>query len=188
MKKLILMTAIGLGALSFQACNNQQGNNDATDSLDSLNDQAMVQTTDDGSDFLTEAASGGMMEVELGKLAQEKAQNARVKDFGAMMVKDHSAANDELKQLAMSKNVSLPDAPLSQHQDKIDKLKEKSGADFDKEYIDMMVSDHKEDIDEFEDAAENNDTDADVKAFANKTLPTLKSHLQTVEQIQESMK
>lgn len=188
MKKLILMTAIGLGALSFQACNNQQANNnDAKDSVDSLNEQPMVQTTDDGSDFLTEAASGGMMEVELGKLAQEKSTNAKVKDFGAMMVKDHSKANDELKQLAMSKNVFLPDAPLQKHQDKIDKLREKSGADFDKDYVDMMVSDHKEDVDAFQDAADNLE-DADVKAFATKTLPVLKAHLQSIQQIQDSMK
>lgn len=187
MKKLILMGAIGLGALSFQACNNQQANNDTQDSLDSLNEQPMVQTTDDGAEFLTEAASGGMMEVELGKLAQEKSQNARVKDFGAMMVKDHSAAGDELKQLAMSKNVSLPEAPLPKHQDKINELKEKSGADFDKAYVDMMVSEHKEDVDEFQDATDN-DKDADVKAFASKTLPVLQGHLQSIQQIQDSLK
>ena len=187
MKKLILMTAIGLGALSFQACNNQHANNDAKDSLDSLNEQPMVETTDDGSDFFTDAASGGMMEVELGKLAQEKSQNTKVKDFGAMMVKDHSKANDELKQLAMSKNVSLPDAPLPKHQDEIDKLKEKSGTDFDKAYMDMMVSDHKKDIDMFQDAVDHND-DADVKAFASKTLPVLQGHLQAAEPINDSLK
>ena len=187
MKKLILMTAIGLAALSFQACNNQQANNnDAKDSLDSLNEQPMVQTVEDDSEFLTKAASGGMTEVELGKIAQEKSQNAKVKEFGAMMVKDHSMANDELKQLAMSKNVSLPEAPLAKHQEGIDKLKEKSGADFDKDYVDMMVSDHKETIDLFKDAAENA-KDADVKAFAGKTLPTLESHLQHIQQIQDSM-
>lgn len=187
MKKLILMTAIGLGVLSFQACNNQQANNDTKDSLDSLNEQPMVQTTDDGSEFLTEAASGGMTEVELGKLAQEKSQNQKVKDFGAMMVQDHSAANDELKQLAMSKNVSLPDAPLPKHQDEIDNLKEKSGADFDKAYMDLMVSDHKDDIDEFQDAADNSE-DADIKAFAAKTLPVLQGHLQAAEPIKDSLK
>ncbi|HET8828789.1 MAG TPA: DUF4142 domain-containing protein, partial [Pelobium sp.] len=73
-------------------------------------------------------------------------------------------------------------------QDEINKLKEKSAADFDKAYVDMMVSDHKEDIDEFQDVAENNDADADIKTFANKILPTLKSHLQTIEQIKDSMK
>lgn len=187
MKKLILMGAIGLGTLAFQACTNQQANDNTKDSLDSLNEQPMVETTDDGADFLAEAASGGMMEVELGKLAQEKSQNASVKDFGAMMVKDHSAANDELKQLAMSKNVSLPDAPLPEHQEKIDDLRQKSGADFDKAYVDMMVSDHKEDIDDFQDA--NDDAkDADVKAFTAKTLPVLKAHLDAIQKIQDSMK
>ncbi len=187
MKKLILMTAMGLGALSFQACNNQQANNDTKDSLDSLNEQAMVQTTDDGSEFLTEAASAGIMEVELGKLAQEKSQNAKVKEFGAMMVDHHGKANDELKQLAMSKNVSLPEVPLPKHQDKINELKEKSEADFDKAYVDMMVSDHKDDINDFEDVTDN-DEDPDVKAFAVKTLPVLRSHLQSIQQIHDSMK
>ncbi len=187
MKKLILMGAIGLGALSFQACNNQNAGNDATDSLDSLNEQPMVQTTDDGAEFLTEAASGGMMEVELGKLAQERSQNLQVKEFATMMVKDHSAANDELKQLAMSKNVSLPEAPLPEQQEMINKLKEKTGAEFDKEYVDMMVSDHKEDVDAFQDATDGTE-DADVKAFAAKTLPVLQGHLQTIQKIQDSMK
>ncbi|HET8829400.1 MAG TPA: DUF4142 domain-containing protein, partial [Pelobium sp.] len=98
MRKLILMTALGLGVLSFQACTNQQANNDSKDSLDSLNEQPMVQTTDDGSEFLTEAASGGMMQVELGKLALEKSQNAKVREFATMMVEQHTNANDELKQ------------------------------------------------------------------------------------------
>ncbi len=187
MKKLILMAAVGLGALSFQSCTNQQAGNDAKDSLDSLNEQPMVQTTEDGADFLTEAASGGMMEVELGKLAQQNSQNVSVKDFGAMMVKDHSTANDELKQLAMKNNVSLPDAPLPKQQKMIDDLKAKSGTDFDKAYVDMMVSDHKDDIDAFQDAADN-DKDASVKAFASKTLPVLQGHLEAIKKIQDAMK
>ncbi|RKD18693.1 hypothetical protein BCY91_15285 [Pelobium manganitolerans] len=187
MKKLILMTAIGLGALSFQACTNQQANSDAKDSLDSLNEQPMVETTDDGSEFLTEAASGGMMEVELGKLAQEKSANQQVKDFGNMMVTEHSKANDELKQLAMSKNVSLPDAPLPKHQDEIDKLKEKSGVDFDKAYIDLMVSDHKNDIDDFQDIVDNG-KDQGITTFATKTLPVLKKHLEAAQSIKDQLK
>ncbi|MBK0383779.1 DUF4142 domain-containing protein [Pedobacter sp. SD-b] len=186
MKKLILTAAIGLVALSFQACNNQQASTDTKDSLDSLNDQSQVMTTDDGSEFLTEAASGGMMEVDLGKLAQTNAMSSRVKDFGNMMVTDHSKANDDLKQLAMTKNVSLPDMPMKDQQDHIADLKSKIGKDFDKAYMSMMVKDHEDDIDKFEDAAKGKD--ADVAAFANKVLPTLRVHLDSAKAINDAIK
>src|SRR5690606_1380855 len=116
-------------------------------------------------EFAAEAASAGMMEVELGRLAQQNASSQRVKNFGAMMVKDHGKANDELKQLASAKNIQLPSAPLEKHQKHIDNLKGKTGVEFDKDYMKMMVNDHEDDIKKFQDAA-NEVNDTDLKAFA----------------------
>jgi putative membrane protein len=134
------------------------------------------------SSFFKNAAEGGMSEVELGQLAQTKASSPAVKDFGAMMVKDHSAANDKLKALAASEGVSLPDSPSMMQKASKTKLNMMSGDSFDKSYIKGMIADHKEDIKEFQkEVAEGKDPQA--KGFASATLPTLQMHLQKIESI-----
>ena len=136
--------------------------------------------------FLAEAAEGGLAEVELGKLAAKNAQDAEVKKFGQMMVDDHSRANQELKALAAKKSIKIPEQ-LGTHKSTVDKLSDLKGADFDKEYVNEMISDHKKDVDAFERQA-NSATDPEVKAFAAKTLPVLKKHLEAIMKIQEKMK
>jgi len=141
----------------------------------------------DATEFVTEAASGGMLEVELGQLAQQNASNPRVKEFGAMMVRDHSKANDELKQITGHKNVVLPTTLIEKHQHHKDDLSKKQGAEFDKAYMKMMVDDHQGDISKFEKTAKNS-TDADLKAFAAKTLPVLNVHLDSAKAVRKSLK
>lgn len=136
--------------------------------------------------FLAEAAQGGMAEVELGKLAATKAQDAEVKKFAQMMVDDHSKANAELKTLAAKKNLTLPTDVGSSHKSTMDELKALTGADFDKAYVEAMVDDHETDVAAFKDQAEDS-TDPDVKAFAAKTLPTLQKHLDAIKAIQAKM-
>jgi len=137
--------------------------------------------------FVQKAAAGGMAEVEMGKLAQDKATNGQVKQFGARMVQDHGKANDELKQLAGAKGVQLPAGPGAEAQAKMKKMQGMSGAAFDKHYMDDMVADHKKDIAAFESEAKSG-KDPEVKAFAQKTLPTLKEHLQLAQQAQAAVK
>ncbi|HUS03040.1 MAG TPA: DUF4142 domain-containing protein, partial [Chitinophagaceae bacterium] len=133
-------------------------------------------------DFVTKAASGGLMEVQLGQLAQQNAKSQRVKNFGSMMVTDHSKANDELKSLAASNNVTIPSALLSEHQKHMDMMGKMKAGDFDKHYMDMMVNDHKKDIGEFQKEANSSSNDA-FKSFAAKTLPTLQKHLDSAQAI-----
>ncbi len=128
--------------------------------------------------FMMEAAKGGLMEVEMGKMAAKKATNADVKAFGQHMVTDHSKANAELMALAKKKGVAL-DKNV-----KVEKIDEKR---FDHEYMELMVKDHKKDVASFEKAAKNS-KDADVKAFAGKTLPTLKQHLEMAKQTEAKAK
>lgn len=130
--------------------------------------------------FMHKAAMGGMAEVEMGNLAQQKAASDQVKQFGARMVQDHSKANDQLKQIASSKGVTLPASPDKKSQQTMDKMQKLSGAAFDKAYMSDMVADHKHDIAEFQKEAKSG-KDADVKAFAEKTLPTLQEHLKMAE-------
>ena len=137
-------------------------------------------------DFAKKAATGGMEEVEMGKMAQQKAMSQKVKDFGKMMVDDHTLANNNFKTIATSKNIDLP-ATLTDDQKKdVDALSKKTGKDFDKAYVDMMISDHKEDISEFKDA-QGKVADNDVKNFITSTLPTLQRHLEAIEAIKSKM-
>ena len=130
--------------------------------------------------FIQTAAQGGLMEVRLGEVASQKASAAEVKELGAMMVKDHSKANDELKDLAGKKGVTLPAELDSKHQGTVDRLSKLSGEEFDKAYVNEMITAHKKDVSEFEKASKSA-ADADVKGWAGKTLPTLQAHLQHVQ-------
>lgn len=132
--------------------------------------------------FYKKAAEGGMAEVQLGKLAQDKSPSASVKEFGAMMVTDHSAANEKLKAIAAKKNIKLPTSPSVGQMASKTKLELLSGATFDKSYIKGMVEDHEEDIKEFQTEATSGQ-DPDAKAYAAATLPTLKAHLKKIQAI-----
>ena len=127
--------------------------------------------------FFKDAASGGMMEVQLGQLAKDKAQSQEVKDYGSRMVTDHGKANDELKQLAQQKKWTLPTKLERKHKSMVDKLQKVSGAEFDKQYMKGMVMDHNKDVEEFRKATQKV-KDPELKAWAEKTLPVLEQHLQ----------
>jgi len=125
--------------------------------------------------FVHEAAVGGMAEVALGRLAAQKASSPDVKQFGQRMVDDHSKANDELKTYASQKGVTLP-ADLDQaHKATEARLSKLSGEAFDKAYMADMVKDHDKDVASFKHAS-TTANDADLKAWASKTLPTLQEH------------
>ena len=145
----------------------------------SMNSKASTITSGDRK-FMEKAAQGGMAEVKLGELATQKAQSDDVKKFGQRMVDDHSKANEQLKQVASTKGVTLPTETDKSSQHEYDKLSRMSGARFDREYMDHMVSDHKKDISEFEKEAKSG-KDADVKQFASSTLPVLQEHLQLAQ-------
>ncbi len=136
--------------------------------------------------FINNAYQDGLAEVKAGELALGKTANADVKTFAQHMVTDHGSANSDLKSLADSKKVELPSGPSLVAQGKEKYLDTKSGSDFDKAFASGMVSDHKKAVDAFEKAA-NEAKDPDVKAFAAKTLPTLKSHLTMAEDLQQKI-
>lgn len=125
--------------------------------------------------FVMEAAQGGLAEVELGRLAAEKGSSDQVKQFGQKMVDDHSKANEELKDLASKKGITLPDQPTSKDKAMHDRLSKLSGAEFDRAYMKQMEKDHDKDVSEFRKASEKA-KDEDIKQWAAKTLPTLQEH------------
>jgi putative membrane protein len=138
---------------------------------------AKSQLSKQDQQFIQKAAQSSMMEVRLGELAGQKAAAQPVKEFGAMMVKDHGAASQELNQLAGQKGLQLDTQLDSKHQGTVDRFGKLSGEEFDKTYVNEMVSAHKKDVSDFEKASKSA-TDADVKAWAAKTLPKLQQHLE----------
>lgn len=154
-------------------------NTDATGKANSLSDQDKK--------FADAAATGGLMEVMMGQLAATNANNATVKRLGEMMVKDHSKANDELKAWASTAGYTLPTSLDAEKQKKYDDLKAKKGAEFDRMYTDLMVTDHKKDIAEFKKEASDG-TEASLKSFAGKTVPTLEHHLMESEKAKNAVK
>jgi putative membrane protein len=204
MKHFIFLSIV---AASLLACNNEGAKNESTtDSTtttansegtadnanvgrDSINSSNTVTTKADpaSEEFLKKAAEGGMVEVDAGKMAQEKAMNSSVKEFASMMVSDHSGANSEVKSLASRKSVTLPAAPSESKKQECSKIGEKKGKDFDKAYMDMMVKDHKSTIALFE-SAQKDSKDDDVKSFVVNTLPKLKVHLDSAVAISKRIK
>src|SRR3954452_24837124 len=136
--------------------------------------------------FAQEAAMGGMAEVELGKLAQQNAQNDDVKQFGARMVQDHSDANQQLMTILTAKDFSVPQQLDEKHRRTMDKLSKMRGAEFDRAYMREMVEDHDTDVKKFRQQAQNG-ADADLKAFAQKTLPVLEQHQKMAHEISKSL-
>lgn len=184
MKKTVLMLSV-CSIAWLCSCNNENANNKAAEkeNKEAFNNTAM----ENDAEFAMKAATGSMMEVELGKIAMTNASLPAVSQFGQTMVNDHSKAHEDLKSAAQAKGITLPDMPDNDQQKMIDDLRGKKGHDFDKDYIDMMVKDHKDDIDLFEKEAEKGN-DADLKAWASAMLPTLREHLRIAEGIQNDLK
>jgi len=133
--------------------------------------------------FVNKAASGGMAEVELGKIGQMKATNPEVKTFSERLVTDHTKANDELKDAAREAGIAVPAKPDAEAQKHIDMFREYKGENFDRDFIKHMVTDHEKDVALFE-RASRECKNAKLKEFATKTLPTLKEHLDMARKLQ----
>lgn len=132
--------------------------------------------------FVNEAAKGGMEEVELGQLAQEKASSDDVKKFGKRMVDDHTRASSELTQLAQGKGLTLPAQLDAKERKEKERLAKLAGADFDREYMKMMVHDHEKDVSDFQKEADKG-KDPALKEWAARTVVTLKDHLQMARDV-----
>lgn len=202
-KEILLSGAAGFLAMAMIGCSNTSTNTANARNTTNAGNTAVVTNTntaatntaatttgavsDDDREFFTKAAQGGIFEVKMAQMVVGKTQNPEVKAFAQRMITDHTKANDELKALAAKKGVTLPmDVSDAQREDQ-DELAKLTGADLDKEYVSMMVADHNDDVDEFgEQATEAND--ADLKAFAAKTLPVLQSHQAQIKEIKSKMK
>jgi putative membrane protein len=205
MKKMNLILAGTFLAIGFSACSDSgtsntatttdststttATNNTATDTNTATTTSTANRTPFDTQDstFVMKAAMGGMMEVEAGNIAQQNASHDRVKAFGSMMVNDHGKANSELIALAAGRGITLPTALPPDMQKHMDEMRKMKGKAFDDHYMSMMVDDHKKDITLFEKQSTGG-TDAELKAWAAKTLPVLQMHRDSATAINKAIK
>jgi putative membrane protein len=136
--------------------------------------------------FAKKAAQGGMAEVKMGQLAQEKGTSDAVKKFGQRMVDDHTKAGDDLKKAAAQENITLPNDISAKDKVTYDALSKLSGAAFDRAYARDMVKDHEEDFADFNKEA-NGGQKAAIKDFASQTLPTLQDHLKQAKEMRQNV-
>jgi putative membrane protein len=199
--KSICLSGLGLGLIFLVAagCRNNSGadsvkqaekeNNANADSLQkqkSVTDSSTAVPSKQDAAFLVKAYSGGMMEVQLGKMAMTHAAHPGVKDFGTMMVRDHGMGADTLRSLALGKHIVLPDSVSNDQKKERDDLMKKHGLEFDRSYIRLMVKDHKDDISEFEKAAKNAN-DPDIKSFAERNVAMLQQHLDSAQRLDKKV-
>lgn len=171
---------------SIAACNNNSRTaDDSVEQAQDVNDTTAAVKMDD-SEFAVKAADASLAEVQLAKLALERATDQQVKDYAQQMIDDHNRANDELMTIAANKNITLPPVPSEDHAANMRDLQEESGTDFDRAYIDQMVKDHNAVVSLFEDASKNA-ADPDLKNFASKTLPALQQHQEHAKELRDSL-
>lgn len=203
MKNVLLPLSLFIGAAVFTGCGNNSSTETTTDTTSTTSTSTSMDTsttavtttpsttysatplTGNDSTFAQDAAKAGMMEVEAARVAQQNASNPRVKSFAEMMIRDHSAANDELKSLASAKNFMLSDSLTKKQKDHLESMQKMTGAAFDKHYMNMMVKDHGDVAQKFEKASANC-KDTDLKAWAEKTLPTIRMHQDSAKAINQA--
>src|SRR5580704_12550992 len=199
-KKVNVITGVAAVALAFGAApafaqyggssgttRQPQGRQqDSTTSQDNSDTTSTNTKSSADENFAKKAAEGGMAEVKLGQLAEEKGSSPAVKNFGRRMVQDHSKANNELKDVTSKENIPLPNEIDKSDQATYDRLSKLSGDAFDKAYARDMVKDHSKDVSEFQKEAKNG-RDENIKNFAAQTLPTLQSHLNQARQMEEAV-
>ena len=197
MKTSLALLATGFLVSALYSCNNSNTNQDSVSAAREANEIEDTTTfrtvpdlgvdageTFDDADFAIKAAEGGLFEVQLGKIAASRAMNQEVKDFANKMVEDHGRANQELASLAKAKNIVLPTALGRDNQEDLREFNEKVAADFDEDYIERMIEDHERTIKIFE-RASSQSKDDELKAFAVKQLPILKTHLEHARKIDD---
>jgi putative membrane protein len=147
-----------------------------------------AQAAASAKEFIEKAGTSGLAEVEMGQLGVQKAKSSQVKAFAKRVVEDHTKANQELVTASKGKGVQVPSSQPAMHKATVEKFQQQdAGKNFDRDYMEQMVEDHKADVELFETAADNDQLDVDLRAYAKKTLPTLQAHLKEAQTIQSKL-
>lgn len=187
--KALMGAAVVTLTMGMVSCKDQNKQEDPKEVAEDQNEQKFEETNEakeDDSQYLVAAAEVDMKEIELGKLAQQKGVSADVKNLGKMMVDEHTKSSEQTKALAAKKNISLPMALTEKGQEGMKDLNDKTGADFDKAYADMMVDAHEKTIEKMEQASEKA-TDEEIRMWAANMLPALRKHLDHAKMVKEKV-
>ena len=188
MKQLFISLMVLALTTGISACMDSNNPKDGKEVAKEANkDNGNPDSLKDDTKFVLNAADGGMMEVQLGTLAQTNASSPQVKAFGQKMIEDRSKANSELKELATGKRITIPLTLSDKNQSDYADLAQKKGVDFDKAYSNYMVKDHKDDISEFQKEGTGG-KDAEIKAWAAGKVATLQMHLQMAQSAADALK
>ena len=174
--RMWLAASLAMGLMAAIACDRQEDRRGAGTRTDDRQTTSRTATATSDQDFMNMACQANLAEIEAGSLAESKGTSADVKKFAQHMVEDHTASNDQLTSLAEKTNFRLPTRPDDAHQKETAKLAGMSGAEFDRKYAEMMVTDHQKAVALFEKWSKDAKHD-DVRAWAEKTLPKLRDHL-----------
>jgi putative membrane protein len=192
MKKILLTSKLLLGAgiilLSLNSCKNETKQEDPKEVAEDQNEAKFDDSNskENDSEFLVGATEINLEEIAIGQLAQQKSTNPEIKKFGKMLVDDHTKLSGEVKTVAQARNFSLPTSITEDGQEKYNKLNEKSGVDFDKKFVDMMVDGHEKAIDKFTKASKNS-TDEEIKTWASNNIASLTAHLQHAKMLKQEL-
>ena len=192
MKNITLFLSAAVSVCLLQACHPAKntgatGDDTVNKAADTIKKAVIVPIDKDDIKFITDIYAACIAEIQLGKLAKQQGQDKRIKNFGAMMVKDITRGKLRLAALAKAKRINLVDSVSTADQQAINNLSKRSGRDFDNAYLNKSKNDYKKAYDIFQGVAKHGD-DKDIKAFANKNILTLKRHLDDIDAIHDSMK
>jgi putative membrane protein len=186
MKRFTYVTFILALSIFTMSCEKRA--NDSKDIAEESNEAKFDETKlEQDAEFAVAAADGGLLEVQLGLLAQHNSVTPEVKQLGQMMVDEHTKVNDELRTLAAKRGISLPDRMSDKNQEKYDDFVKKTGGEFDRAYTEFMVKDHKEDIDKFKKEFDKGEYQ-EMRTWASEKVPTLEHHLEMAEQTERIVK
>jgi putative membrane protein len=177
MKKLMCLSAAAILLITAQSCN---------DNKKAKNFNNKTSVDDNGAKFIAAANEAGVTEIKAAMIAQNNSKNPRVVNFAKMMIVDHTRAGQNLKLIALSKDVTVVDTMTLEHKATLGNLMQQTGPAFDKAYMQMMLADHEKAVQLFHDGAEN--IDKKLQDFATKTIPVLKTHLDSAKTISASLK
>ena len=192
MKKLLLATKMILGAgliiIFLQSCKNEPKKEDTKEVAEDTNEAKFDSIADkkDDSEFLVDIAEVNLAEIEIGKLAQIKSTNSEVKKLGKMLVDEHTKSASEVSALASAKNFTLPTSITEEGKEEYNKLNEKSGTDFDKKFIDMIIDGHQKAIDKLRTTSEDA-KDNDVKVWSSNNIAGMTAHLEHAKMIKQNL-
>jgi putative membrane protein len=161
----------------------------ATGSVSMAQDAATsAQSNTSAKEFVEQAGTGGLAEVEMGEIGAQKAKNGQVKAFAKRMVADHTKANEELLSAIKGKGLQVPSSRTDMHKATVEKFQQQeAGKNFDRDYVDQMVEDHKAAVELFETAADDEKLDIELRSYAKRILPTLRDHLKQAQTIKSKL-